>query len=380
MIKSIHVVPRINAEASGISYCVPKFCDALAGRDEELELHVLAPAPQVSYQTYEIHAHHEWPFLRRLGISPHMHRALATAAKTAQIMHYHSLWMLPNIYPASAVKGTRCRLITSPHGCLSEYMAKRSRWLKKAVWALGQGSVLRNAACLHATAEIEYHDIRRTGLCAPVAIIPNGIDIPCDDKRIERTLEPRRLLFLSRIHPTKGIDILLRAWARIEGRRPGWELCIVGPDDGTYCSQMQALAKDLHIERVNFSGPAYGYEKSQAYWSADLFVLPTHTENFGLVVAEALAHGVPAIVTKGAPWSGLEEEKCGWWVDRGVEPLTECLQYAMSKSSAELSNMGARGRRWMVREFSWDRVGKMMHETYEWVLGGGPPLDWVITD
>ena len=258
--------------------------------------------------------------------------------------------------------------------------SERSRWLKKAVWALGQGSVLRNSACLHATAEMEYRDIRRKGLCAPVAIIPIGIEIPSEQKRFKHTCEPRRLLFLSRIHPQKGIDILLRAWARIERQRPDWELYIVGPDNGEYFLQMQALAKDLRIERVTFPGPAYGYEKSQAYWSAELFVLPTHSENFGLVVAEALAHGVPAIVTKGAPWSGLEKEKCGWWVDIGVEPLTECLREAMSKSSDELFDMGTRGRQWMKRDFSWERIGKMMHETYEWVLGGGPPPEWVITD
>jgi len=380
MIKSVHIVPSIYAEASGISYCVPKFCDALAGRDVKVELHVLAPVPEVVFQTYEIHAHQAWPFVRRLGISPRARRALATVAKTAQIMHNHSLWMLPNIYPASAVKGTRCRLITSLHGTLSEYMDSRSRWLKKAVWALGQGSVLRNSACLHATAEIEYHDIKRKGLCAPVAVIPIGIEIPSEHKPFKHTREPRRLLFLSRIHPTKGIDILLRAWARIERQYPGWELHIVGPDSGEYFLQTQALAKDLRIERVAFPGPAYGHEKSQVYGSAELFVLPTHSENFGLVVAEALAHGVPAIVTKGAPWSGLEKEKCGWWVDKGVEPLTECLQEAMSKSSEELFDMGTRGRRWMERDFSWERIGKMMSETYEWVLGGGPPPEWVITD
>jgi len=259
-------------------------------------------------------------------------------------------------------------------------MDRRSRWLKKAVWALGQGSVLRNSACLHATAEMEYRDIRRKGLFAPVAIIPNGIDIPSEQKLFKNTCEPRRLLFLSRIHSQKGIDILLRAWAMIERQHPGWELHIVGPDNGAYFLQMQALAKDLRIERVTFPGPAYGYEKSQAYWSADLFVLPTHSENFGLVVAEALAHGVPVIVNKSAPWSGLEKEKCGWWVDNGVEALTECLREAMSKSSEELFDMGTRGRQWMKRNFSWERVGKMMHETYEWVLGGGPPPKWVITD
>jgi len=378
--KSVHIVPSIYAEASGISYCVPKFCDALAGRDVEVELHVLSPIPEGFGQTYDIHAYHVLPFVRRLGISPRMRRALAKAAKTAQIMHNHSLWMLPNIYPASAVKGTDCRLITSPHGNLSEYMLSRSRWVKKAVWALGQGSVLRNSACLHATAEIEYRDIRWKGLSAPVAIIPHGIEIPSEQKRFKPTGEPRRLLFLSRIHPTKGIDILLRAWARIEIQYPGWELQIVGPDSGEYFLQMQELAKDLRIERVAFPGPAYGHEKNQVYGSAELFVLPTHSENFGLVVAEALAHGVPSIVTKGAPWSGLEKEKCGWWIDIGVEPLTECLREAMSKSSKDLFEMGTLGRQWMNRDFSWERVGKMMYETYEWVLGGGPPPEWVITD
>jgi glycosyltransferase involved in cell wall biosynthesis len=380
MIKSVHVVPSIYAEASGVSHCVPKFCDALARLDEELELHVLAPAPELSSCNYQIHAHQAWSYPKRLGVSPVMYKALANAAKTAQIMHTHSVWMLPNIYPASAVKGTQCRLITSPHGCFSEYMCSRSQWLKRVVWNLGQGSALRNTACLHATAEMEHHDIRRKGLRAPVAIIPNGIDVPVEEKHFVRTCEPRRLLFLSRIHPTKGVEILLHAWSKIERQYPDWELYIVGPDEDAYYSQMQALERRLQLERVTFAGPAFGYMKRQAYWSAELFVLPTHTENFGLVVAEALAHGVPVIVTKGAPWSGLVSEKCGWWIDLGVESLAECLREAMSKSNKELFDFGARGRQWMRRDFSWEKIGNMMHETYEWVLGGGSPPTWVITD
>jgi len=382
MIKSVHVVPSIYAEASGISYCVPKLCDALVAQDVKVELDVLAPVPEAFFHTYEIHAHHAWPFVRRLGISPRMRRELAAAAKTAQIMHNHSLWMLPNIYPVSAVKRTQCRLITSTHGNLSEYMLGRSRWLKRMVWALGQGSVLRNSACLHATAEMEYYDIRRKGLFAPVAIIPNGIEIPPEQKRFNNVCEPRRLLFLSRIHPQKGIDILLRAWARIERQYPGWELYIVGQEDdnGKYLLQLQALAKVLRIERVTFPGPAYGYEKSQTYWSAELFVLPTHSENFGLTVAEALAHGVPTIVSKGAPWPELEKKKCGWWIDIGVEPLTECLQEALTKSSEELFEMGTRGRQWMKHDFSWGSVGKKMKLTYEWLLGKTDKPVWIIKD
>ena len=92
MIKSVHIVPSIYDEASGISYCVPKFCDALAGRDVEVELHVLSPIPERFGQTYDIHAHHAWPFVRRLGISPRMRTALAKAEKTASDWLRAKLW------------------------------------------------------------------------------------------------------------------------------------------------------------------------------------------------------------------------------------------------------------------------------------------------
>jgi len=379
--KIVHIVPSISAEASGPSYSVPRLCDALTCQGEEVELHVLSPAPaNASFQHYTTHAHPSWPLLPRLGISPRMRNALAKSAKTAQIMHNHSLWMLPNIYPSSAVKGTQCRLVTTPRGTLSEYAINRSRWLKRAVWALGQRNVLRESACLHATAEIEYHEIRHKGLHAPVAIIPNGIEIPSEHKHQKSSKQLRRLLFLGRIHPKKAVDLLLHAWAKLEKQYSDWELHIVGPDNIGYLSKMQALAEELKIKRMTFPGPVYGSEKRRAYLSADLYVLPTHSENFGMTVAEALAHGVPAIVSKGAPWAGLEKERCGWWIDIGEEPLAECMGEAMSKSSKDLADMGMRGREWMNRDFSWDKIGKMMHKTYEWVLGGGTPPVWVVTD
>jgi glycosyltransferase involved in cell wall biosynthesis len=309
-----------------------------------------------------------------------MRNALEKAAKTAQIIHNHSLWMMPNIYPAIAVKGSQCRLVSSPRGTLSEYALNRSKWLKKGVWIFGQRDVLKTSVCLHATSEIEYREIRQKGLRPAVSIIPNGVEIPLERKRLKPKSDFRQLLFLSRIHPKKGIDLLLCAWARVENQFPDWELHIVGPDNGGYLSQMQVLANDLNVKRVIFSGPVYGDEKDRTYFSADLYVLPTHSENFGLTVAEALAHGVPAIVTKGAPWSGLETNNCGWWIDIGKESLTECLREAMLKTDNELLTMGEQGRAWMKRDFSWKQIGEMMHKTYEWVLGGGQPPKWVVTD
>jgi glycosyltransferase involved in cell wall biosynthesis len=212
---------------------------------------------------------------------------------------------------------------------------------------------LKQAVCFHATAENEYQEIRALGLQQPVCIIPNGIDIP--DLSPEKVSHKRTLLFLGRIHPTKGVDYLLRAWHVVYRQFPEWELEIVGPDNEGYLFKMKRLASKLRLERVLFRGPLYGRDKERAYQRADIFVLPTHSENFGLAVAESLACGTPAIVTKGAPWEGLEKNNAGWWIDIGVEPLVSCLQKAMKLERGKLAQMGSAGREWMKREFSWKK-------------------------
>ncbi len=375
--KVIQVISRISDEASGPSYSVPRLSDALGQLGAEVHLHVLAPAPKAP-PTYQTHPHPGWRFLNRLGLSPGMRRALRREAGAAAVIHNHGLWMMPNIYPEWAVRGTACRLVLSPRGMLSAWSLRRSTWKKRLMWYLGQGRFLHAAHCLHATAEIEYQEIRAAGLRAPVAIIPNGIDIPAAPSCV--TEGPRRLLFLSRVNPKKGIDILLHAWQRLEPLFPEWELHIVGTSDPpNYQAQMERLADSLGVHRVRFLGPAFGSDKTRQYQEASLFVLPTHSENFGLAVAEALAHGLPAIVTKGAPWAGLQAHDCGWWIDQGVQSLADCLQSALALSPEKLRDKGRRGRQWMEQEFSWDYVGRRMLDTYRWLIGGGSPPAWVLT-
>ena len=376
VLKVIQVVSRISDEASGPSYSVPRLSDALGQLGVEVHLHVLAPAPEPP-PTYQTHSHPGWKFLKRLGVSPGMRRALRREAGAAEVIHNHGLWMMPNIYPEWAVRGTACRLVLSPRGMLSAWSLRRSAWKKRLMWYLGQGRFLHAAKCLHATAEIEYQEIRAAGLRAPVAIIPNGIDIPAASNGVAGGR--RRLLFLSRVNPKKGIDILLHAWQRVEPRFHEWELHIVGTSDPpTYQAQMQRLSDSLGVRRVCFPGPAFGPNKTRQYQQADLFVLPTHSENFGLAVAEALAHGLPAIVTKGAPWSGLETHDCGWWIEQGVDSLVDCLQSALALAPEKLREKGRRGRQWMEQEFSWDHVGRRMLQTYRWLVGGGAPPAWVL--
>ena len=137
------------------------------------------------------------------------------------------------------------------------------------------------------------------------------------------------------------------------------------------------MADALKLDRASFLGPVFGQRKWEAYQRADLFVLPTRSENFGVAVAESLACGTPAIATKGSPWEGLISNQCGWWIDHGPEPLAACLREAMLLPQEDLQSMGANGRRWMQSDFSWETVGQQMRATYDWLLGGGAPPSWV---
>jgi glycosyltransferase involved in cell wall biosynthesis len=115
----------------------------------------------------------------------------------------------------------------------------------------------------------------------------------------------------------------------------------------------------------------YGAAKLAAYRAASLYVLPTHSENFGMTVAEALAAGTPAVVTRGAPWPGLVPERAGWWVDANVAALTACLREALACPDETLAQMGRNGRAWMERDFSWSTIGREMSAVYRWLNGRG---------
>jgi glycosyltransferase involved in cell wall biosynthesis len=181
------------------------------------------------------------------------------------------------------------------------------------------------------------------------------------------------VLFLGRVHPKKGLDVLLNAWRAIEPRFKDWDLRIVGPDNDGYLHRMKQLAADLGLQRVRFDGPLHGDAKWEAYRAAALFVLPTHSENFGISVAEALAAGTPVIVTKGAPWPQLEAQGAGWWIELGTEALVPALERAIDLGVETLSGMGQAGRAWMIRDYSWSRIGRTMAEVYLWLLRGGSP-------
>lgn len=369
------IVASVDDEASGPSYSVTALAAALgrAGHDSAV-MAVGRCALEAGLEVYPQDLS-RLPVAKRLMISRALVRAVEAAARQGAVLHMHGLWLAPNIHPARAARRHGVPLVASPRGMLGAEAFAFSARRKRLVWALGQRHALEMAACFHATAQSEAEDIRCAGLTAPVAVIPNGIDIPGGDP------EPgaRTALHLGRLHPKKGIDRLVTAWARVAERHPDWRLRIVGPSEIGYRDTLERQVQELGAPRVVFDGPLYGTDKLVAYQQAGLFVLPTLNENFGMVVAEALAAGIPAICTKGAPWSGLEAERCGWWVDHGPDAMAVALDAALELPDAERMAMGARGRDWMARDFGWDGIAKRMATVYAWCLGQGDQPDCVVT-
>ena len=370
-----------NLRSGGVAGAVPALSDALCEAGARVSL--LTPRARDDWRDrpFTLGEYPSWRAGRAIDFNPRMFARLRRAARTSAIVHWHDVWSLQGAYAALACRGSRCRRVVSPRGSLAPGALAFSKRKKKVMWSLLSERAVAGADCLHATSELEYEELRRFGLRNPVAIVPNGIDVPSVmPERTRSADDSRRLLFLSRLHGKKGVDVLLRAWQQVQGSFPDWELHVTGPDDGGYLPGLMRLAQDLCLERVEFTGPKHGEDKTKAYVDSDLFVLPSRSENFGSVVGEALAHRVPVVVTRSTPWSEVETHDCGWWIEGGVSPLVDRLREAMALPRQRLADMGIAGRRWIGSEFRWERVGRDMLETYRWLLGGGAPPPWVMLE
>ncbi|MGH8560325.1 MAG: glycosyltransferase [Methylococcales bacterium] len=298
----------------------------------------------------------------------------------AKLIHSHGLWLPSNHAATSVARCLDIPLIVSPRGMIEPWAMRYGAWKKKLVWLAYQKNDLMCAHVLHATSVTEMDNLRALGFRQPVALVPNGVDAPVCGTRPKRTGdEPRTVLFLSRLHPVKGLLNLVRAWHQI--RPEGWRVVIAGPDENNHRAEVEAAIHDLGLSEIfSFAGPIDDSEKWDYFLSADVFVLPSFTENFGVVVAEALASGIPVVATKGSPWAEFVTYGCGWWVDIGVEPLAAALCEAVSLSDTERNTMGLRGRKLVEERYGWPGIAADMRTVYEWVLGGGAKPACVITD
>jgi glycosyltransferase involved in cell wall biosynthesis len=377
----LHCVPSLDPRHGGPSQTVVALADALA-RTGELRVALLAQGavgrPVVPGAVGSAVARRVLIGRARwaLALGLPMRRGLAEVAAAARpaLIHSHGVWHPAGHWAARAARRWRVPLILHPRGMLEPWALGQKAWKKRLALAAFQRRDLHQARVLVATSALECENLRALGLRQPVAVIPNGVVLPAgeDTGAPAAGLQAKRerlALFLSRVHPKKGVLELVRAWAQVAPS--GWRLVIAGPDEGGHAAAVARLVADLGLNAsVELAGAVAGAQKAALYRSADLFVLPTFSENFGLVVAEALSFGVPVITTRGAPWADLETHGCGWWIDTGVAPLVEALRAATALSDAERQAMGERGRVY-VQRYDWNRIAEQTLALYRWVLGQG---------
>jgi glycosyltransferase involved in cell wall biosynthesis len=388
--KCAHVISSIADEAAGTSYVTARM--ATAQQELGLDVSVLSLSSESSSQS-KTFTHLEckqdltfWRPLSKLGYSRAMKQMLYQLE--VDVFHTHGLWMMLNIYPAAAARSRRLPLITAPHGMMGRDALRFSAHVKSVFWQVWQKKVLTEVACFHATAPSEYEDIRALGFRQPVAIVPNGIDLPCLDSvpvtRVEKAQERQErpfVLSLGRIHRKKALDRLVAAWAQVVADYPSWQLRLVGPDEGGYSDELRRQIDALGLTHcISIEAPVFGAQKHALMREAALFALPTLHENFAITVAESLALETPVISTKGAPWQGLVDHHCGWWIDHGADAMASALRDAMALSPDQRQAMGERGRLWMEQDFSWDKIARQMEQVYSWLAKGAKCPDCVVKD
>lgn len=358
--------------------------------------------------------------VRGRGWSPKFRRVVMEEAKKADVVHNHGLWMWPNAYAREAAVAAGKPLIISPRGMLEAWSLGRSKLRKAVAWRLFEKKNLQSAAMFHATAESEKRSIEKVichGLTRmntdsfsggdpagkssssektkkmSIVVAPNGVDLPDLANRPGREILEARfpdlrnrrwIVFMSRLHAKKGIDVLLRAWrtqrttgpqdhrTTLSPESPSSSspvLVLAGSDLIGYRKEVERIVKELGLaDSVFLTGEVLGEEKDCLLANADVFVLPSYSENFGIVVAEAMAWGRPVIASTGTPWQEVTEVGAGWWVKPEDEALAGALAEALGKEREESEAMGAKGRALVERSYTWAVPAELLIKAYEEVL------------
>lgn len=339
-------------------------------------------------------------------LSPALARELRRQVPACDVVHATGTynWFLPLVARWCARAGKP--LVVSPRGSLVPE-ARSSKAAKKRLFDwLAQGRALARVSAFHATSEAEAEAIRDLVPGAVVVVIPNGVDVP--EPLPERQEDaPPYVLYIGRLHPYKRVGRIIQAFARavgkggdgcrmtddrkekasvvggrwsvgkdVEGRQSvvgeengRWSLIIAGGGGANYRRELERAASEAGIaDRVRFVGHVSGEAKTKLLAQAGFVVQAPNPENFGNVVAEALAHGTTVLVGRGLPWEALDREGCGFWVDDADKVLAESMVRLMALPPEERRAMGQRGREWMKRNFSWDGVAKRMIGLYEKVI------------
>jgi glycosyltransferase involved in cell wall biosynthesis len=308
------------------------------------------------------------PALRRLAWSPAMQRGLSARMHEFDVVHLHSVFLWPTQAAASAARRAGIPYLLAPRGILvPELIAARNRWIKKAWIELFERRVLANAAGLHVTSDVEVADVTRLAL--PFRrhyLIGNGVDVPTHFSPLEsgpfaRIPRPYAL-FLSRITWKKGLDRLIRAWKHVKHL----PLVIGGNDDEGLTPKLTELARNEGVlPRLHFIGEVRDADKWALYANARMFLLPSYSENFGNVVAEAMSMSCPVVVTPEVGLAQLVASSGSGIVTSGDPRDLSAVINRLNADESQRREFGRRGAATVEKLLSWNALAPQMEAAYE---------------
>jgi glycosyltransferase involved in cell wall biosynthesis len=305
-----------------------------------------------------------------ISVSPQLLARMPGLIRRADVIHITGTYSFPVLPALFLSRILRKPVVWSPHGSILAthiWSNVRRKALKDAWERLIRLIRWNTILTAHVTSDREAAAVKSRIPSATVRVIPNGVDIPASiPSRIWRPSGALRLLFMGRLDATKGIENLIAALDFL-GEEARLHIC--GQGIGSYVANLKELAqKSRAANRITFHGYVEGAAKQNAFLSADICVAPSHSENFCIVIAEALAHGVPVIASRGTPWSAVEDNRCGLWVGNDPENLARAIT---ALAPLDLAVMGAQGRAWMQRDFGWDGIARQMYALYKEAIARG---------
>lgn len=378
MLSQLHIVPNIAVSSGGLGLAALRYAEHVSRAGAKITLMTASCETDIllerSFDSTDfclVHVPYKSHWLQSSIAQYRLIDALCEKDKI-DLIHLHGAW-LPLFWMAVIIARRRkIPYVVSPHGSFEPWALKHKFFKKYLALLTYQGAVNHTASLFFATAEQEVESIRRLKITQPIIMIPNGVDITTPPVRVFQDRK-RTILFLSRIHPIKGLIDLVEAWAKV--RNPAWKIVIAGPDENGHQAEVQSVieAHGLNSD-FEFIGLVEGARKAECFANAEIFILPTYSENFGIAVAEALAYELPVITTTGAPWKDLENYRCGWWVPPGVSGISKALKVGMETDSAELRLMGKRGRELVLSKFTWEKIGRDALRAYTSIVRQPPSL------
>jgi glycosyltransferase involved in cell wall biosynthesis len=291
-------------------------------------------------------------------IAPAMAAALARRVREFDLVHTHMLWAFPGIAASRIAHLRGVPYVVTPHGSLDPWSLEQRRWLKKAFLLASENATLRRAALVHYTADAERDAVPARMRALPNAVIPNVIE-PRD---LPRSRDGDDIVILGRIHVMKGFDILVPAMREVIAKRPSARLVIAGPDEGGYKAEVERMIAAAGIgARVVFTGHIDAAARERLLATCAVLVQPSYRENFGMAVAEAMAQGVPVVVSDRVNiCDDIARTGAGVVVPRDIQQLAAAIVRGLDAPTA----MGDAGRRLVRDRYAPDVVGPAMRDAY----------------